>query len=94
MGVPAPWGQMVSAHWQIYYCENGTSRFLMPEFTKNLNILNKSMDTNKLFGEKNFFKGSGMPAPWKKIGQKMKNFKIFFRFLNQCTSDYYHAKFR
>ena len=34
-----------------------------------------------------------MRAPWKKISRKMKNFKIFFRFSNQCTSDYYHAKF-
>ena len=92
MGVPVPWSQMVSAHLQIRYCENGTSRFLMPVFIKNLNISNKSMDKNKLFGEKKFFKGSGMWAPWKKIGRKMKKFKIFFCFLNQCTSDYYHAK--
>ena len=82
MGVLLPWGKMVSAHLQIYYCENGTSRFLMPKLTKNLNISNNNMDKNKLFSEKDFFNKSGMRAPWKNIGQKMKNFKIFFRFLN------------
>ena len=60
----------------------------------NLNISNKNMDKNKLFGEKKIFKGSGMCAPRKKIGPKMKNFKNFFRFLNRCISDYYHANFR
>ena len=62
MGVPAPWGQMVSAHLQIYYCENGTSRFLMPKLTKNLNISNENMDKSKLFGKKNFFNKLGMLA--------------------------------
>ena len=94
MGVLVPWGQMVSAHLQIYYCENGTSRFLMPKLTKNLNILNKNIDKSKLFSKKNFFNKLGMRAPWKNIGQKIKIFKFFFRFLNQYTSDYYHAKFR
>ena len=93
MGVPVPWGQMVSAHLQIYYCENGTSRFLMPKLTKNLNFSNKNMDKSKLFSKKKFFNKLGMLAPWKRIGQKMKNFIKFFRFLNQCTSDYYHDKF-
>ena len=82
MGVPVPWGQMVSTHLQIYYCENGTSRFLMPKLTKNLNISNKNMDKSKLFSEIKFFNKSGMRAPWKKIGKKMKNFKKIFRFLN------------
>ena len=36
------------------------------------------MDKNKLFGEKKFFKGLVVCAPWKKFGQKMKNFEIFF----------------
>ena len=45
------------------YCENGVFRFLMPKLTKNLNISNENMDQNKLFGEKKFFKGSGMCAP-------------------------------
>ena len=94
MGVPVPWGQMVSAHLQIYYCENGTSRFLMPKLTKNLNISNKNMDKSKLFSKKKIFNNLGMLTLWKKIGQKMKNFKKIFRLLNQCSSDYYHAKFR
>ena len=84
MEVPVPWGQMVSTHLQIYYCENGTSRFLMPELTKNLNISNKNMDKNKLFDEKNFFKGSGMCAPWKKkmAGNKKFLFAKKFTFVN------------
>ena len=36
------------------------------------------MDKNKLFDEKNFFEELAMGAPWKKFGQKMKNFEIFF----------------
>ena len=36
------------------------------------------MDKNKLFGEKNSFKGLRVCAPWRKFGQKMKKFEIFF----------------
>ena len=93
MGVPVPWDQMVSAHLQIHYCENGTCRFLMPKLTKNLNMSNKKMDRNKLFGEKKFLRGLACVLHEKKLAKKMKNFKIFFHFLIQCTSDYYHAKF-
>ena len=35
------------------------------------------MDKNELFDEKNFFEELAMGAPWKKFGQKMKNFEIF-----------------
>ena len=65
MGVPVPWGQIISAHLQIYYCENGTSRFLMPKLTKNLTISNKDIDKSKLFSKKKFFNNSGMRVPWK-----------------------------
>ena len=82
MGVLLPWGKMVLAHLQIYYCENGTSRFLMPELTKNLNISNKNIDKSKLFSKKKIFNKLGMRASWKNIGQKMNIFKTFFHFLN------------
>ena len=35
------------------------------------------MDENKLFGKNFFFRWLGVCAPWKKCGQKMKNFEIF-----------------
>ena len=43
------------------------------------------MDKNKLFGEKKFFKGFGVCAPWKKFGQKIKNFEIFFDIIDNHT---------
>ena len=52
------------------------------------------MDKNKVFGEKNFFKGFGMWAPWKKFGQKMKNLEIFFDIFDFHACLYMHIKFR
>ena len=52
------------------------------------------MDKNKLFGEKNFFKGLGVCAPWKKFGQKMKKFEIFFDIIDSYAFLYMHVKFR
>ena len=43
------------------------------------------MDKNKLFDEKNFFEELAMGAPWKKFGQKMKNFEIFFDIIDNHT---------
>ena len=43
------------------------------------------MDKNQLFGEKKFFKGLPMCAPWKKFGQKIKNFEIFFDIIDNHT---------
>ena len=40
------------------------------------------MDKNKVFGEKNFLKGLAMCTPWKKFGQKTRNFEIFFGIIN------------
>ena len=46
------------------------------------------MDKNKLFDEKIFFEELAMGAPWKKFGQKMKNFETFFDIIDSqtCTS--------
>ena len=46
--------------------------------TIKMDILNEFMDKNEHFGGKFFFRVLGMCAPWKKFGQKMKNFEIFF----------------
>ena len=43
------------------------------------------MDKNKLFGEKKKFWGLGVCAPSKKIGQKIKNFEIFFDIIDNHT---------
>ena len=43
------------------------------------------MAKNKLFGEKKIFLGLGMCAPWKKFGQKIKNFEIFFDDIDNRT---------
>ena len=43
------------------------------------------MNKNKLFDEKNFFKDLGVCAPWKKFGQKIKNFEIFFDIIDNHT---------
>ena len=50
------------------------------------------MDKNELFGEKIFFMGLGMRAPWKKFGQKMKNFEIFFDIIDNNTCVHMHIK--
>ena len=50
------------------------------------------MDKNELFGEKIFFMGLGMRAPWKKFGQKMKNFEIFFDIIDNHTCVHIHIK--
>ena len=50
------------------------------------------MDKNKLFGEKNFFKRLGVCAPWKKFGQKIKNFEIFFDIIDNHTCVHMHVK--
>ena len=52
------------------------------------------MDKNKVFGEKKIFKGFGMRTPWKKFGQKMKNFEIFFDIINHYACLYMLIKFR
>ena len=52
------------------------------------------MDKNELFGEKIFFMGLGMRAPWKKFGQKMKNFEIFFDIIDNYACLYLLTKFR
>ena len=52
------------------------------------------MDKNKLFDEKKFFGALGMCAPWKKFGQKMKNFEIFFQIIDSYACLYMHDKFR
>ena len=51
------------------------------------------MDKNKLFGGKQIFKGLGVCAPWKKFGQKMKNFKNFFDIIDYYACLYKHVKF-
>ena len=50
------------------------------------------MDKNKLFDEKNFFEELAMGAPWKKFGQKMKNFEIFFDIIDNHTCVHMHIK--
>ena len=50
------------------------------------------MDKNKLFGEKNFFGVLGVCAPWKKIGQKMKFFEIFFDIIDNHACVHMHIK--
>ena len=43
------------------------------------------MDKNEHFGEKKYFRGLGVCAPWKKFGQKIKNFEIFFDIIDNNT---------
>ena len=50
------------------------------------------MDKNKLFDEKKFFEELAMGAPWKKFGQKMKNFEIFFDIIDNHTCVHIHIK--
>ena len=50
------------------------------------------MNKNKLFDEKKKFKGLGVCAPWKKFGQKMKNFEIFFDIIDNHTFVHIHIK--
>ena len=50
------------------------------------------MDKNKLFDEKNFFEELAMGAPWKKFGQKMKNFEIFFDIIDNHICAHMHIK--
>ena len=57
-----------------------------------MDIYNENMDKNKLFDEKKFFKELGMCAPWKKLGQKMKNFKIFFDIIDNHIFVHMHIK--
>ena len=49
------------------------------------------MDKNKLFGEKKNFGGLGVYIPWKKFGQKMKNFEIFFDIIDNHTCVHMHV---
>ena len=51
------------------------------------------MDKNKLFDEKNFFEEMAMGAPWKKFGQKMKKFEIFFDIIVFYACLYMYIKF-
>ena len=57
-----------------------------------MDISNKNVDINKLFNGKIFFPGLGMCAPWKKFGQKMKNFEIFFDIIDNHACVYMHIK--
>ena len=50
------------------------------------------MDKNKLFAEKYFFLRLGMCALWKKFGQKIKNFVIFFDIIDNNTCVHMHVK--
>ena len=50
------------------------------------------MDKNKLFVEKKFFMELAMGVPWKKFGQKMKNFEIFFDITDNLTFVHIHIK--
>ena len=50
------------------------------------------MDKNEHFGEKKFSKGLRVQAPWKKFGQKIKNFEIFFDIIDNNTCVHMHVK--
>ena len=50
------------------------------------------MDKNKLFDEKKIFEELAMGAPWKKFGQKMKNFEIFFDIIDNHACVHMHIK--
>ena len=50
------------------------------------------MDKKKLFDEKNIFEELAMGALWKKFGQKMKNFEIFFDIIDNHTFVHIHIK--
>ena len=50
------------------------------------------MDKNKLFDEKKNFGGLGVCVPWKKFGQKMKNFEIFFDIIDNHACVHMHIK--
>ena len=50
------------------------------------------MWTKLTFDEKIFFMGYGVCAPWKKFGQKMKNFENFFDIIDNHTCVYMHIK--
>ena len=50
------------------------------------------MDKNEHFGEKKYFRGLGVCAPWKKFGQKIKNFEIFFDIIDNNTCVHMHIK--
>ena len=50
------------------------------------------MDKNKLFDEKKIFMGYGVCALWKKFGQKMKNFEIFFDIIDNHICVHIHIK--
>ena len=52
------------------------------------------MENNELYSEKIIFMGLGLCAPWKKFGQKMKNFEIFFDFIDHHACLYLLTKFR
>ena len=62
--------------------------------TINMDILNEIMDKNEHFGRKCFFKVLCMCAPWKKCGQKMKIFEIFFDIIDNYACLYLLTKFR
>ena len=50
------------------------------------------MDKNKLFCEKYFFLRLGVCASWKKFGQKIKNFEIFFEIIDNHTCVHMHVQ--
>ena len=50
------------------------------------------MDKNKLFSEKKSVVGLAGCAPWKKFGQKMKNFEIFFDIIDNHSCVHMHIK--
>ena len=68
------------------------SEFQKHILTINMDLLNENMDKNKLFGEKKIFKSLGVCAPWKKFGQKIKNFEIFFDDIDNHTCVHMHVK--
>ena len=51
------------------------------------------MDKNKFFDEKIFFEELAMGAPWKKFGQKMKNFEISFDIISVRPNTEYSAEY-
>ena len=50
------------------------------------------MDKNKLFCEKYFFLRLGVCASWKKFGQKIRNFEIFFDIIDNHTCVHMHIQ--
>ena len=60
--------------------------------TINMDILNEIMEKNEHFGGKFFFRVLGMCAPWKKFGQKIKNFEIFFDIIDNHACVHMHIK--